>query len=636
MKNNKFFLLFNIAILPLTACTPSLSINEISRDLWQKNITEGELFSDSFNFTMKREITENNVTRLDGTIKNDYGKVQITTAQGEISYYELTSPSFYSYYRDEENRWMKIQNKNIGSYYQDILEATILYNFSYDDFTYNHENKAYFADDFEKDNYKFAHVEFSFQNQKVISFLIVDGDKEYKLTALDYNQTTVTLPEAKEIDTSIPYANKKYHIDNFVLEDNSYQEKLEKELTDIDIYLTGEDYISSQIVNTITPDEVYVFYGFSNDYDLNTKTLNISFDKRQGYGLEASWESDINISKSVIKDNNITITFDIGSKEDSISTLVYGTLTNEEAIQEEYTYQDPAQQLVNKLISKKTLVTKVETEGEDVFAGGYLVFNSNNHVEFHLNNNMVLLGYMNTEAFSGKRLYITFEGQYNELNNKSSALNIYIEAAASAETLEFTLFYKTIRYEVEASFTNIEASVVYEDLIQNNRNMEKDKWDDIFINLDFLKDGITFDCNRIIIDSNNEVISNSGLLFGNGRIEEIRDGNPQAYYKSLGENLYRVWSFDFENEKWISYERTLPMSYFLEKLGLNYAFSYEKATFDGWNYIIENDGGYKNISVSFLYGSLIDLQRTNTTSSNRKEFYHFTYNIDPIVLPNEQ
>lgn len=655
----------------LSACsTKQLSPNEVNEKTWTENITQGGIFSPSFNFTLNRELYEDGKLVSTGIIKNDNGVIHINVPEEIDNYYEITSSdSFYYYYEDTEEGWVKENHNSLDTLLVDVLDYTILYPFEYQAFTYDTEGMFYFVNNYDSSRYSgkkedeaekatFDYVEFKFLNNNVTEFKAIKDNVTVHLTASNYNQTEVTLPSAEELDYSNPYWYTKHKIENITVEEAEYESIIRNELSDAYLYVVGDDdYTSAQMVNFVSKDLVFVYYGTAKQYKRQNKSFEIEFGKRMGFGkdyeeYDDSYRYQVITVDSTVIDNRIDSIFHIpnggGKDVETVDVHASALLTNKEIIEEEYEYKDAKDQLIERLDEKRINITNVTNTGEeekpDLINNGYIVIdfdaNSNNYAEIYLNSDLVLFGYPLMFQYTDDRFDIQINGKYDISKDE---LCYFTSASVSAELIDdifityinFSINGINYSYRTKLEITNITTALAYKSFMDHRYEVDKANWNKYFNNPSIIENG--FSCSYTKTNGN-RLVEDYSISYANNIMRE-RVFNPDThdettrYYEFISDEKAYVYSCS-DNSGWNKTLIDFTVNNILSMCKLNYSYSYDDAVLtDYTEYKINNDEEYENITLAFNYTTLSYINRKiRNTDIIEGMSYSFNDAID-IELP---
>ncbi|MBR0294815.1 MAG: hypothetical protein IJQ67_02775 [Bacilli bacterium] len=664
MKSRFFSPIILFLSTSLCGCSfSSLSPSQVDENFWNVNISQGGLFSSDNNFTLDRQVLINNQVTSTGVIKNENGKIHVEIKDTINDYYQLLDEGGYRHiYNSEDEGWVIEEYKTIDGFKADILDYTIIHTFEYQAFSYDSTKEAYIATNYDSDNYKdektqsttriqAEYVEFKFYNKKVTSFKAVINDTTYILEARDYDKTKVDIPDGKVMDNSNPYWYTKHKLSNVVVETSEYKEVIEDELKDAYLYVIGDKYTSTevQLVTNLSRNIVIVYFGVSEDYKSATKSFNISFDKRMGYGKDYDPSSDenrlINIPGAVIKEHDMELQFALlkdEKKEEVVYVDVTATLTNKEDITDRYEYPHAEEQLKSYLNHKKIEISNVvfpndNEKGIDIFTGGFLVIDIDNeknvfYVEFVLNNQQILLGFALFNSYDDEAFRIDFECLYDVNKDEKIYLGHYsADIELINDTFNLRMIFNGVFTKMDLNITSISINPQYKYFIDDKYSVSKDAWNSYFsltdiadkkINISYYKyrnEQIIDEYHvlyndykgnyRTYIDNTNEFVDNYFEIIDNGGYRYTCP-EYEGWQKTFDSNI-RTWLFNLSGLKPYNYDDA----------------TYETLDVGGCYYL-----NGKTIRITFIYDTLDQIEIKNDDGAIEYYSYQFI-DIPEIEMP---
>ena len=631
-------------LFSLASCDGIFSSPEkVSKKFWEENITQGQLFSKTNNFTLTRTIVENGETVSSGTIKNANGKIHINVTSEIDVYYELTDDGLadYYYFDEEEDNWLKDEKQNISYFLNDILDYTILYPFEYETFTFDNEKKAYVTTNFMEGDLEFDSVEFNFLNQKIVSFAVTQGSLVYTLVSGDVDSTSVTLPEAKVIDKSNPYTNSKFKVTNFSAESSKYKTLLDEDFGDTFLYIYGDVSYDIAFVREYSETKTTLYYGNGEDYIVRSKTFNIHLGKRSVYDSDEPYpEYRIEVSGSAtMTETGITYAFEIIDKDAKEPITINATSTYEFVtnIDKPYEYEFPGdkyhEEIANKKIAAKgdVIVNRdhLHEDAEDLFTGGYIVISDLDecYLEIYLNNDTVLLGTANFNKQSRSIVYFHIGGLYELKTSSYSYYNANGDISFENNVYTAHISVVGITYIFEPNFEGEEVTTRFDEIIKNSRLVDEAKWNEQLNTKSILDKDITV--SHYADGSRARFISKSGNRY---RYSEISaEFDTHEFYELVGNVAYR-YSYNENTYSWVRtvIDTTQYWSLLYEQFGLNRTYRYADFEYkqDEGLYQSNQMSGYREVQVTFNYNSLTEMRLVLQDGNTESYFYSYEAYIE--------
>ena len=641
--------------LCLTACPiKMITPEQVDEQTWTKNITQGELFSPSFNFTMTRNVFDGEVLFDTTIVKNANGKIYITNSEASYeTYYEINDDMTCYYYYQEDGAWFKEKENSLSQLLIEVLDATIIHNFEYQAFTYDKENKLYYCDNYDSANYTddkdadsltFDRVEFKFLNNTVQEFKCTYETATYHVLADNFGTTEVTLPNAQTVVYTNPFWNTRHKLTNVQVEQSIYKDFVLGELSNTYLYVVGDENSTEvQMVNFVSDHLVYIYYGSNEPYQTATKTFTAEFEKRQGFGSEydqSSYNSEKYKVDIAVVDNDVFIDYSITEDKESGPTVVRATATlgDKEDITEMYEYvgehEALKERLGNKLITFRNVHKISDSADNDIYTGGHIVFSfdtPNDFVELYLNNGKVLIGLVQITQFDGEH----FQASFNGMLNISDGTTEYVPYTSLNAELRDSLFFIQVSmgvftYEMVLVFSDTPAETIYYSVFENRYKVNEQTWNYYLSSSTSLLDGLITSYFRYY---NGDLFEQYFIAYKDGtykirRLDTDTREERTFYYVHISNNNY--YQYSCGDSGWQRTVVSLSESYFTEQFKLGFGYSYSSATYVDNHYKISNDMG--NASISFEYNTLKEISRTLGTNDVEYITYQFNSDIE-IELP---
>lgn len=661
MKKNLFLGALTALTLSLTSCGffNILSPNEVSESFWTEHISQGGVFSDKLNFSFIRKDFENDEQASSGYIENDNGKIHVSSEDESINEYFVLTNQGYDYIYPSDDGYLKEVHKEIGTFRDKILDYTIQYPFAYRDFSYNSEKQLYSATNLtvtinegikgQEEQITYDYVEFSFYDNLVRSFALIQDGYKITLETVSVGSTHVTVPDAEVIDYSNPYRNTRHLLSNLEFSSDSDYSSVQKEFSNSYLYLVGDEYhLDGELVSFVSSHLVFIYYLSISQYNSRTKSFTVTLEKRQGFGSEYIEDYTKRYSgEMTITEDTFTLIYEIfdESIEQTTTINIIGNLTSKEEVHDLYEYESESSVLKN-LINKKiftadSISPRGDIIGPAIFDNSFfLVYSENyeNYAEFHINKNITLIGYAEFGQYDGEHFKLNLQAEVDKdtlLTNKRTRL--YLEAELkynSKVNVVFSYDHEGNGYIYEGSFSMTDEirEPMYLDIYTHRYEVTKERWNSFYNDINLIYDGMAVNYYKGNNSDRNEAYQ---IAFANNRIRygisNPDSGEFEYTYYEITETTTYVYTFS-EYGGWRK-TTTTPLSedYLMELFKIKNPFDYDEATFGGYEYTLSNTRGYDNVRILFDFQVLSEV---TTHYGDEMEIINYTFESINIELPD--